>query len=70
MNPVQTNPMNPNTRWKIVRGMRQEGSKLYRCRICVRVTHDSKGKTLSLEGGERMLLVPIEELTDMIDTTF
>ena len=64
------NPLNPNTRIKYVKGMRQQGAKLYRCKICVRVTHDSKGKTLSLEGAETMLLIPLEEVRELVDTTF
>lgn len=72
MNGWKESPLNPKTRMKTIAGATVAAGQtgITRTQITVRVTHDERGKTLSLEDGKIMLLIPLEPVTDMIDTTF
>lgn len=63
-------PLNPNTRAKMVHGCVMDSKSLRKQDICIRVTHDKRGKSLSLEDGDRMLMIPLEAVEDMIKVVF
>ena len=70
---IRKSPLNPNTRYKILNGITAdiaEPTKLHPAEVIIRVTHDKRGKSLSLEDGERLIMIPLEPVTDLIDTTF
>ena len=69
MKPVRS-PLNPGTRSKVVTGcIAKPTSPIpHAARIVVRVTDDRRGKSLSLEDGKTMLMIPLEEVADMLAT--
>lgn len=73
MEHARKSPLNPNTRYKILNGITAdiaEPEHLMPCNVVIRVTHDERGKTLSLENGETLICIPLEPVSDLIDTTF
>ena len=65
--------INPNTRYHILTGLTAdiaEPTKLHPANVVIRVTHDDRGKTLSLEDGKTLICIPLEPVADLIDTTF
>lgn len=70
---ARKSPLNPNTRYHILTGLTAdiaEPTKLHPANVVIRVTHDDKGKSLSLEDGERLIMIPLEPVADLIDTMF
>ena len=67
MSDYTVSPFNPNTRMKNVNGMVMDKRGMRKTDICVRVTSDRRGKSLSLEDGKTMLMIPLETVEDMIE---
>ena len=57
----------PRTRMRDVNGMLFLADKWTTKTVTVRVTKDKAGKTLSLNVGDLMILIPVEPVEDMID---
>lgn len=66
---VKESPLNKNTRYKDIRGLVYIGSRMGEAEVTVRVTHDEKGKSLSLASDVAgvMIMIPLEQVDDMLE---
>ena len=63
--------LNCNTRWKTVNGLKMTRiGTSGPCKITIRVTSDERGKSLSLEDGTTMLMIPLEPVADLLTVAF
>lgn len=69
---AKKSPLNSGTHYKTVMGAAARIDKMgiQSVPITIRVTHDGKGKSLSLEDGEKLLMIPLEPVEDLIKVVF
>lgn len=70
---TKTSPLNDRTRYKVVNGLTiniKRPGALVPAAITIRVTSNKAGKSLSLEDGANMIMIPLEPVSDLIDVTF